>query len=184
VHPRAIPDEARESYAALLRAGIDERRLEPITTFVGRDDSDLVFRFAGCPSFDPRIAASEMPTAARRTLEAASALEQVLHPPFGIIDVPRENDTVTSGAWCFGWALDDSGVAQVRVSFDDGPGVPTLIHQPHPGVREVHPSYPDSAAPGFGFAVPPLAAGPHTLKVVFVGRDGGKTEVLRRIVVR
>jgi hypothetical protein len=184
VHPRAIPDETRGSYAALLRAGIDERRLDPVTTFVGRDDSDLVFRFAGCPSFDPRIAASEMPAAARQTLEAASGLEQALHPPFGVIDVPRENDTVTSGAWCFGWALDDSGVAEVRVSFDDGPGVPTVIHQPHPGVREVHPGYPDSAAPGFGFAVPRLGPGPHTLKVIFVGRDGGKTEAQRRIVVR
>ena len=184
VHPRAIPDESRPAYASLLRAGIDERRLEPVTTFVGRDDSDLVFRFAGCPAFDPRIAPSEKAAAARRTLEAASALEQALHPPFGVIDVPRENDTVTSGAWCFGWALDDSGVARVRVTFDDGPNVPTVIHQPHPGVREVHPAYPDSGAPGFGFAVPALPPGPHTLKVLLVGRDGGKTEYERRIVVR
>jgi hypothetical protein len=184
VHPRAIPDEFRESYAGLLRAGIDERRLEALTTFVNRDASDLVFRFADCPAFDPRIPALEKQDAALRTLEAVSELEHTLHPPFGILDVPRENDTVTSGAWGFGWALDDSGIAQVRVSFDDGPSVPTTIHQPHPGVREAHPSYPESASPGFGFAVPPLPSGPHTLRVIFVGRDGGKTEVQRRIFVR
>jgi hypothetical protein len=184
VHPRAIPDEYRESYAGLLRAGIDDLRLEPLTTFANRDASDLVFRFADCPPFDPRIPASEKQAAARRTLEAVSELEHTLHPPFGVLDVPRENDTVTSGAWGFGWALDDSGIAQVRVSFDDGPGVPTTIHQPHPGVREAHPAYPENAAPGFGFAVPPLPPGPHTLKVIFVGRDGGKTELQRRIIVR
>jgi hypothetical protein len=184
VHPRAIPDESRESYAGLLRSGIDEQRLEPLTTFANRDDSDLVFRFADSPPFDPRIPASEKQAAARRTLEAVSELEHFLHPPFGVLDVPRENDTVASGAWGFGWALDDSGIAEIRVSFDGGPGVPTTIHQPHPGVREAHPSYPENAAPGFGFAVPPLPPGPHTLKVIFVGRDGGKTELQRRIIVR
>jgi hypothetical protein len=184
VHPRAIPDELRGSYAGLLRAGIVELRLEPLATFANRDGSDLVFRLTGCPPFDSGIPASEKQTAARQTLETVSDLEHSLHPPFGVIDVPRENDTVHSGAWGFGWALDDSGVAQVRVSFDDGPAVPTVIHQPHPGVREVHPSYPDSGAPGFGFAVPQLPPGPHTLKVILVGRDGGKTELQRRIVLR
>jgi hypothetical protein len=184
VHPRAIPDEARGSYAGLLRAGIEERRLEPLTTFADRDGSDLVFRFAACPSFDPRITASAWPAAAKRALEGASELEHALHPPFGIIDRPRENDTVSPGTWGFGWALDDSGIAQVRVSFDDGPVVPTAIHQPHPGVTEAHPGYPETAAPGFGFPVPPLPAGPHTLKVTLVARDGGKTEIQRRIVVR
>ena len=184
VHPRAIPDEFRGSYAGLLRAGIEELRLEPLTTFANREGFDLVFRIAGCPAFDPRIPASGKPAAARLTLERVSELEQTLHPPFGVIDAPRENDTVTSGAWGFGWALDDSGVAQVRVSFDNGPDVPAVVHQPHPGVREVHPAYPESAAPGFGFAVPPLPPGPHTLRVIFVGRDGGKTELQRRIVVR
>ena len=125
-----------------------------------------------------------MEVAVRRTLEGVSELEHALHPPFGMIDVPGENDTVVSGAWCYGWALDDSGIAQVRVSFDEGPDVPTAIHQPHPGVPEAHPGYPENATAGFGFAIAPLPPGPHTLKVLFVGRDGGKTELQRRIIVR
>lgn len=184
VHPAAIPDEFRGSYAALLRAGIAEKRLEPLATFPARGSPDLAFRFTACPHFDARVPESEKQEAAQRTLEAVLDLESSLHPPFGVIDVPRENDTVSSGSWGFGWALDDSGIAEVRVSFDDGPGVPTVIHQPHPGVRDVHPGYPDSDAPGFGFSVPALGPGPHTLKAVFVGRDGGKTELPRRITVR
>ncbi len=184
VHPRAIPDESRGSYAGLLRAGIDRRRIEPITTFANRGAPDLVFCLTDCPLFDPRIPASEKEAAARRTLEEVSKFEHNLHPPFGVIDVPRENDKVSSGAWSYGWALDDSGIAEVRVSFDDGPNISTAIHQPHPGVREAHPDYPDSAAPGFSFAVPALPPGRHTIKVIFVGRDGGKTDLSRKIVVR
>ncbi len=184
VHPAAIPDESRRSYAGLLRAAIDQRRIDPITTFTDRGASDLVFRLTDCPQFDPRIPASEKEAAVRRTLEAVLDFEHNLNPPFGVLDVPRENDTVSPGAWSYGWALDDSGIAEVRVSFDDGPDAPTAIHQPHPGVREVHPGYPDSATPGFGFAVPALPPGPHTIKVVLVGRDGGTTELKRPINVR
>jgi hypothetical protein len=184
VHPRAIPDESRGWYAGLLRAGIDRRRIEPITTFANLGAPDLVFRLTDCPLFDPRIPASEKEAAARRTLEEVSEFEHNLHPPFGVLDVPRENDTVSSGAWSYGWALDDSGIAEVRVSFDEGPNVTTAIHQLHPGVREAHPDYPESTAPGFGFAVPALPPGRHTVKVILVGRDGGKTDLSRKIVVR
>ena len=184
VHSRAIPDESRGSYAGLLRAGIDRRRIEPITTFGHRGAPDLVFRLTVCPRFDPRIPESEKEAAARRTLEGVLDLEHNLHPPFGVLDVPREDDTVAPGAWCYGWALDDSGIAEVRVSFDEGPDAPAAIHQPHPGVREAHPDYPENDAAGFGFAVPQLPRGPHTIKVIFVGRDGGTTELTRPINIR
>ena len=63
-------------------------------------------------------------------------------------------------------------------------GVHPLIHQPHPGVREYHPNYPDSDRSGFGFSIPAVPPGPHTLTVTIVGRDGGKTELKRQITVR
>lgn len=184
VHPRAIPDEHRASYIGLLRAGIDQRRAEPLRTFSHRDSSDLVFRLAGCGPFDPRIPEGERHAAAKETLRAVSELENALNPPFGYLDTPRENERVASGAWAFGWALDDSGIAEIHVSFDGGPDVPTVIHQPHPGVREVHPNYPDADTAGFGFAIPALPRGPHTLTLTLIARDGGKAELKRQINIR
>jgi hypothetical protein len=184
---RPSPGDPGRGAGVLRRPAASRHRaakLAPITTFVGRDDSDLVFRFTRCPSFDPAIAASEAPAAAAADARGRRGARAGAAPAVRRHRRSQGNDTVTSGAWCFGWALDDSGVAEVRVSFDDGPAVPTVIHQPHPGVREVHPGYPDSAAPGFGFAVPRLGPGPHTLKVILVGRDGGKSDIQRPIVVR
>ena len=184
LHPTYLPDESRAEYLHLLRSGIDEARAEPLKTFVTRDSSDLVFRLKGCAPFDPRIPEGERAAARRETTLAFHELEGVTHPPFGWIDTPREHETVASGAWGYGWALDDSGVADVRVFVDGVEGAHPLIHQPHPGVREVHPGYPDSDKPGFGFALPALAPGPHTLTVTIIGRDGGKADLSRRIVVR
>ena len=49
-----------------------------------------------------------------------AAAEAAQHPPFGFLDVPKENDSAASGSWSYGWALDDSGVASVTVSLDNG----------------------------------------------------------------
>ncbi len=184
VHPSAIPDENRAFYIGLLRAGIDQRRAEPVRTFSRRGSSDLVFGLAGCGPVDSRTPEGERHAAARETLRALSDLENALHPPFGYLDTPGENERVGSGAWSFGWALDDSGIAEIHASFDGGPDVPTVIHQPHPGVREVYPDYPDAATAGFGFAIPALPSGPHTLTLTLVARDGGKTELKRQITAR
>ena len=97
---------------------------------------------------------------------------------------PGEGETVASGAWAFGWALDDSGIAQVLLSADGGPAQPILSGQPHPGVVEVYPNYPGVDKPGFGFGIPALPPGPHSLTLTLIARDGGKTEVQRRIVIR
>jgi len=184
LHPRYLPDESRAQYIRLLGTGISEGRVEPLKTFATRDSPDLVFRLAGCASFDPRVPEGERDAARRETERAFRELEGVTNPPFGFIDTPRERETVASGAWGYGWALDDSGVADVRVSVDGVEGAHPLIHQPHPGVREVHPGYPDSDRSGFGFALPALPPGSHTLTVTIVGRDGGKTELKREITIR
>jgi hypothetical protein len=111
-------------------------------------------------------------------------LEFALNPPFGYIDTPAEGENVESGALAFGWALDDSGVASVTVSADGSPPVPVLARQPHPGVAHVHPGFPDAAHAGFGFAIPALQPGPHTLTVTILARDGGKTSLRRNIQIR
>lgn len=184
LHPRDLPDESRAQYISLLTTGVSEGRAEAVRTFATRDSSDLVFRLAGCSSFDTRVPSGESDAAKRQTLQALRDLEGAMNPPFGVIDAPRERETVASGAWGYGWALDDSGVADVRVSVDGIEATHPLIHQPHPGVREVHPGYPDSDRSGFGFALPVLHPGSHTLIVTIVGRDGGKTELKREIIIR
>jgi hypothetical protein len=184
VHPSAFPDESRPHYIRLLRSGIEQGKVEPLRTFPGRTGPDLAFRLTNCHPFDVGLAADRRPEARRETEEAFREVEGVMNPPFGVIDLPKENQTVASGSWGYGWALDDSGIAEVRVSVDARPTTPAVIHQPHPGVSDVHPNYPDSEKSGFGFPLPALSPGPHLLSVTIVGKDGGKTELKHQILIR
>jgi hypothetical protein len=115
---------------------------------------------------------------------APTASQTLQHPPFGFLDVPRENDTVASGSVATGWALDDSGVAGVTVSLDNGPALAATRGQAFPSVREAYPTFRGSDKAGFTFAMPSAAAGPHLLVVTITGRDGGKTEIKRHIQIR
>ena len=123
-------------------------------------------------------------TATASAPPAPTPSETLQHPPFGFLDVPRENDAMASGSVASGWALDDSGVAGVTVSLDNGPPVAATRGQAFPGVKEAYPTYPGSDKPGFSFAMPSAAAGPHLLVVTITGRDGGKTEIKRHIQIR
>jgi hypothetical protein len=125
---------------------------------------------------------SESTTAAVPAKPASAGVTQ--RPPFGFLDVPRENDTVASGFRAYGWALDDSGIAGVTASLDDGPPAAAALDQSFPGVREAYPTFPNSDKAGFGFGVPSAAAGPHLLIVTFTANDGGKTEIKRHIRIK
>ncbi len=132
---------------------------------------------AGCQKSETAGAGgAAQPTAAAATAD--------LHPPFGFIDSPKENDTVAGGTWAYGWALDESGVAKVEASLDSGPATPAATGQFFPGVKEAYPTYPDADKAGFGFSIPKVAAGPHLLVVTITAKDGGKTELKRHIQIR
>jgi hypothetical protein len=105
------------------------------------------------------------------------------HPPFGFIDTPKENDSVASGSWAYGWALDDSGIASVSAALDSGPATQAAIGQPYPGVKQAYPNFPNADKAGFGFPIPAAAAGPHLLTVTISSNDGGKTELKRQIKI-
>lgn len=125
---------------------------------------------------------SESPAASAPPASSAQAAsETVQHPPFGFLEFPRENDTAASGSPASGWALDDSGIAGVTVSLDNGPPFPATRGQDFPGVREAYPTFPGSGKAGFTFAMPSAAAGPHLLVVTITARDGGKTEIKRHV---
>lgn len=106
------------------------------------------------------------------------------HPPFVVLDTPREGSTVPNKSWGTGWALDDSGIFQVTATADNGAVVPAKIGQPFPGVKEAYPTMPDSDKAGFIFGVPDLPPGPHTLKVEIVAKNGGTTVLTRTFNVQ
>jgi hypothetical protein len=178
-HPGQGEGDAPVAYVEAVRRGVAGQRLQPVRSFPHGDHRDLVFRFPAGPAAPPTTDPDS-----ETVRQELRRMESLLNPPFGFLDAPREGETVASGAWAFGWALDDSGVAAVLVSAEGGPATPAVIGQPHPGVAPVYPSYPDADRAGFGVSLPALPAGPHTVTVTIVGKDGGKTELRRQIVVR
>jgi len=142
-------------------------------TLVGVIAAALVL--AGCRK-------SETATASAPAAPAASATLQ--HPPFGFLDVPRENGTVAPGSVAIGWALDDAGVAGVSVSLDNGTAFSATRGEAFPGVKEAYPTFPASDKAGFRFTIPSAAAGPHLLVVTITARDGGKTDIKRHIQIK
>jgi hypothetical protein len=110
--------------------------------------------------------------------------EAALHPPFGYIDTPKENEAVASGSRAYGWALDDSGVKSVIASLDGGPATPAELGQSSPVVKQAYPTFPNSDKAGFIFEMPSVAAGPHLLVVTIEGKDGGKTDLKRHVQIR
>ena len=130
---------------------------------------------AGCRKSETATASAPPPPAASETLQ---------HPPFGFLEVPRENDTLASGSVATGWALDDSGVARVSVSLDNGAAFSATLGQAFPGVKDAYPLFPNADKAGFSFAMPSAPAGPHLLVVTISARDGGKTDIRRHIQIK
>jgi hypothetical protein len=85
-------------------------------------------------------------------------------PPFGTVDTPADNSTGLSGAISVtGWALDDVGVARVRIYRDPvageaaGPqvfiGNATLVDGARPDVQAAFPAFPYASRAGWGLQV-------------------------------
>jgi hypothetical protein len=152
--------------------------------------SVVVLVLAGCRKTETAGGASASPspavsseTSAQAATGGAAPVGDTARPPFGFLDTPREGAAVKPGSWAFGWALDDSGIAQVTVAADSGQTSPVALGQPFPGVAKDHPSFPGADRAGFGFPVPAMGPGPHTLVVTLVGKDGGRTEIRRQVRV-
>ncbi len=177
-HSDEVEGEALKAYCDAVVRGAEKGKIELLRSFPHGEHRDLLFHVASAPP----VALPPDPDAAQ-TRETLVRLERLSHPPFGYVDAPRDGATAASGSWGFGWALDDSGVARVIVSFDGIAATDAAVGQPHPGPARVYPGYPDSAHAGFGFIIPKLPPGRHLLKVTILARDGGRTEMLRNIRV-
>ena len=180
-HPHEAEGRVRLNLARATRQAVFAGRLEVLGGFPHHGARDFVFRFARTPRFETGIPPSERD---RASAEFAGLTESELAPPFGVIDIPAENAQVAAGSFGLGWALDDSGIAEVRVATELGPGAPGVVGGPRPDIPAVYPDYPDAANSGFGFVVPSVPPGPHTLRITIVGKDGGRTVLERRVRVR
>ena len=112
---------------------------------------------------------------------------KTLSPPSratSVIDFPPEDAEVAAGTWGYGWALDDSDIAEVRVATELGPATPAFVGGSRPDIPTAHPEYADAATSGFGFLVPDVPPGRHTLTLTLVGRDGGERVLTRRVRIR
>jgi hypothetical protein len=130
---------------------------------------------------EPTVAPS---TSAQAATGAAAPVGDTSKPPFGFLDMPKEGATVAPGSWAYGWALDDSGIASITVTSETGSTSPVALGQPFPGVAQAYPGVPGSDKAGFGFPVPKLEPGIHTLTITVTAKDGGKTDIRRQIRVR
>lgn len=184
-HPEMLgqPSEGLPWLAA-LREGVKDGKIVPLGAFPAGRTPDIAFRLARTAPFPTGIPEPSPGAAEREALRRLRALDSVLRAPIGWLDVPREGEAVAVGSSGFGWAMDDSGIQEVRVAADGVPAGVAHYGFPHASATAAHPDYPDSARPGFIFAVPRLAPGPHTLVFTFVARDGGTTALPRGVVVR
>ena len=176
------------AYADALERVLGTGSLELVRSFPHGEGVDFVFIAAGTPWRDRVVDAGADGVALRRQFDAAVARLRGdvgrLAPPFGEIYLPRSGQKVAPGFWAHGWALDDSGIASVQVGTELGIAGEAAIGGQWPSLAARFPDFPDAANRGtWGFPIPDVAAGPHTLVVRLLARDGGTTTLERPIEV-
>jgi len=101
--------------------------------------------------------------------------------PFGWVDVPAAGSEIQRQLTASGWALDDTGVAEVRVFFDDHFVARTTITESRPDVTKTYPTFAHgNDVHGWRVNVPLGAAatlGPHTLLFQAVDKDGASHDI-------
>ena len=100
--------------------------------------------------------------------------------PSGNVDTPRAGDLLRPGpTFVGGWAMDDSGVAAIRIYFDGHFRAQTIPTIPRPDVAKAFPKY---ARPGdlYGWNIQidfATTSGPHTILVQAVDTSGATKDI-------
>ena len=184
-HPHEITgNDDRLAHVNALLAALHAGKCVALGSFAAGASRDYVFRLAGAAPFPAEIPEAQPGAAAQDAVRRLGYLESTLHPPFGWVDSPKEGETVAPGAWGIGWALDDSGIQEVLMAADSAAPAPAGYGLPHPGPAAAYPAFPSAAKAGFGFFIPRLSPGQHTLVFTLIAKDGGKAEIRRMIRIR
>jgi hypothetical protein len=169
-------------YAYALRRGLAVGEVQLIGSFPHGEGRDFAFRLTHGRRWEPPSAAPGEP----QRFEAAVAWLETevarLAPPFGDVTFP---EPVSPGDWHGGWALDDSGIAEIRIASERGPEGLALLHMRMPGLFRLFPDYPEAKDDrgGFGFPIPDLPPGSHVLTFTLVAHDGVRTSLSRSVVI-
>jgi hypothetical protein len=134
---------------------------------------------------------SGLTSEARTTISRIPAYKD---DPIGGIDVPVASAAVAGVVSLAGWAIDrnsvtDPGVRAVRVYLDGGPGMGALVGQaaygdPYPGLaRHFGETRFTNSSWHLSWDTSAVAAGSHTLSVVFESSTTGRTTTLSRELV-
>ncbi len=103
-------------------------------------------------------------------------------PPFGVLDRPGPDESVSGTVQVAGWALDNKGVAQVELLVDGAPMGQLAYGQSRPDVCLVWPGYAGCDQVGYSgtLDVSHLTPCPHLLEVRAVDTDGNARVIARR----
>jgi hypothetical protein len=101
--------------------------------------------------------------------------------PFGWVDEPAAGSEVQRQVSTSGWALDDTGVAEVRVFLDDHFVARASITESRPDVTKTYPTFAHgNDVHGWRVNVPLGASatlGPHNLLFQAVDKDGASHDI-------
>jgi hypothetical protein len=186
-HPHETLGPESFAYLRLVREGLAQGRLELLGSALHGDRRDFLFRLpaaaSGGAAWPSGFSEAERADAAARLQHLFDMPTAEVSPPFGVIHLPAEGSSVAPGAWGMGWALDDSGIAEIRIGTELGPAGLAQLGAKWPGLVETFPEFSEAARGGYGFEIPDVPPGPHELTVTLVARDGGVVVLKRPIVV-
>jgi hypothetical protein len=167
----------RASYRRAIRGALERRWITFLHASRGETGADLAFWLAD------HAPPADVDAASRAELDRFLSITdaELMAPVVGI----EFTEPVAPGAWHGGWAVDDSGVAEIRIDSELGPVGLAMLHMRHGGLARAFPDIPEAAddRAGFGFAIPKLPPGRHTLTFTVVANDGGVTVVKRPVEV-
>ncbi len=186
-HPHESLGPESFAYLHLVQQGLEQGRLELLGSALHGERRDFVFRLraaaSGSATWPSGFSEAERADAAVRLQALFDMPAAEVSPPFGVIYLPAEGSSVSPGAWGMGWALDDSGIAEIRIGTELGAGGLAQLGGRWPGLVETFPEFSEAPRGGYGFAIPDVPPGPHELTVTLVARDGGVVVLKRPIVV-